>query len=86
MFPCVSCDAERMTPRGVPPSSRALTCDYDTWQTIFLAPGSEEIERSMSNLKCIGGAPLLSSHGKKGQNILKEFDDRSDEARYVGDC
>ena len=30
--------------------------------------------------------PLLGSHGKKGQNILKEFDHHYDEARYVGDC
>ena len=29
---------------------------------------------------------LLGSHGRKGQNILKEFDDHHDEARYVGDC
>ena len=28
---------------------------------------------------------LLSSLGRMGQNILKEFDDHHDEARYVGE-
>ena len=46
----------------------------------------------ISSLFCEGDrpllvlGPLLSSHSKKGQNILKEFDDHYDEARYVGDC
>ena len=29
---------------------------------------------------------LVGLHRKKGQNILKDFDDHYDEARYVGDC
>ena len=46
----------------------------------------------ISSLFCEGDrpllvlGPLLSSHSKKGQNILKEFDDHYDEAIYVGDC
>ena len=47
----------------------------------MLKPSGSKLDAGKFNTT----STLLSSVGRKGQNILKEFDDHHDEARYLGD-